>query len=101
MSSAVINSADFHITSARDENVGAFYTINNKKLEHLPKNIGEKFPNLTILNVRDCSVKEITKESFKGLDRLQYLWLPGNRIERIDDDTFDYVPAVQSIDLRE
>lgn len=56
---------------------------------------------MTILNVRDCSVKEITKESFKGLEKLQYLWVPGNRIERIDDDTFDYVPAVQSIDLRE
>lgn len=101
MYSTVIDSSDFLITSARDKTVNGFRAFNNKKLEHLPENLGEKFPNLLILFAGYCSIREISKESFRGLGNLRFLDLEKNKIERIDDDTFDFIPAVERIDLGE
>lgn len=101
MHSTVIDSTDFLITSARDAVVGGFYAHKNQKLEHLPKNFGEKFPNLIALSARFCSIKQIRKENFKGLNRLRGLWINSNQIEKIDDNTFDYIPAMETINLGE
>lgn len=101
LNATVIDSTDFLITSDRDETVKGFYALNNKNLEFLPKNIGEKFPNLLVLQVGGCSVKAISKEHFKGLTMLQGLAISNNQLETIDDDTFDHIPAVVKISLCE
>lgn len=101
MDSTVIESTEFLITSNRDETVGGFIADNNEKLEHLPSNLGEKFQNLLALEVYECSLKEITKENFKGLNQLQTLFLAFNQIETIDDDTFDYITTTEEIVLGE
>lgn len=101
MKSTVINTTDFRITSARDDTVEGFYANKNNKLDHLPTNIGEKFPNLVTLFAAACSIREISKENFEGLNKLRYLTLASNQIERIDDDTFEHIPAVKTIDLSE
>lgn len=101
MHSTVIDSTDFLITSDRDETVTGFYAAYNKNLEFLPKNVGEKFPNLLALEAYACSVKIISKETFKGLTKLQLLIISKNQIETIDDDTFDFIPAVERIWLGE
>lgn len=95
----VVDSNDFLITSARNETVEGFFAQENKNLEYLPTNLGEKFPNLLFLATVNCSIKEITKESFKGLSLLRNLYLHSNQIEKIDDDTFDYISAIQLIAL--
>lgn len=96
---STINSTDFSITSDRDETVEGFHESHNRKLEYLPSNLGEKFPNLIILGADHCSVKEIAKENFKGLKKLRKLILNHNKIEKIDDDTIEYIPAVERIQL--
>lgn len=120
MDTTAINSTDFLITipmdfitvsdnftkittyeKYRDESIEAFFTGFNTKLEHLPKNLGEKFPNLLTMSTHTCSIKTITKESFRGLSKLQDLNLQTNQIEIINDDTFDFIPAVVRIALRE
>lgn len=101
MVSAVINTNDFVITSARDATVTGFDAENNKKLEKFPKNLAEKFPNLILLDGHNCSIKQISKESFRGLNKLKILDLGNNQIERIDDDTFAFIPAVGKIWLGE
>lgn len=101
MGSTVIDSTEFMITSPRDETVGAFYAWENKKLEHLPRNIGDLLPNLLNLHAAKCSIKQISRENFKNLSKLRRLNLDGNQIERIDDDTFEFIPAVERIFLCE
>lgn len=101
MYSTVINSADFLITSHRDETVEGFDAFGNDKLENLPKNIDDNFPNLIILVAGRCSIKEIAKVNFEGLDKLQRLYLYHNQIEKISDDTFKHIPAVIHINLCE
>lgn len=97
MDSTVIDSPDFLITSDRDETVEGFSAYKNSKFEHLPINIGEKFPNLIALQVYNCSVKRISKDSFKGLSKLRRLYIYHNQIEQIDDDVFEHIPAVEEI----
>lgn len=101
MDSTAINSTDFLITSDRDEAVEGFHVWINPHIEHLPSNLGKKFPNLIIMYVSDCSIKEIKKENFKGLIKMRRLQLNDNQIEKIDDDTFGLIPAVEEIHLRE
>lgn len=101
MPSTVIDSTDFLITSARDETVEGFDTSRNKNVEFLPINLGEKFPKLIILSASGCSIKGIAKENFKGLNMLRHLLLIRNQIERVDDDTFEFIPAVERISLGE
>lgn len=100
-SSTRIDSADFLIKSLVDHTVGGFRASDNKKVKYLPMNLGETFPNLTVLDAGWCSIKVITKENFEGLAQLQVLSLSYNKIEKIDDDTFDHIPAVSIIALRE
>lgn len=101
MKTTAIDSPDFLITSDRDETVEGFAAWTNKKLEFLPTNLGEKFPNLIVLSAQNSAIKKITKKSFKGLGRLRKLYLHDNQIEAVDDDAFEFVPAVEEINLRE
>lgn len=99
MESTVIDSTCFLIATHRDETVEGFDAFGNRNLEYLPNNLGEKFSNLLFLQAGDCSIKEIFKENFSGLKRLQILNLQYNQIESIDDDTFEYIPVVEEISL--
>lgn len=94
-----INESDnFLITSDRDETIEGFNAGGKGKLE---QNIGDKFPNLVVLDADSCSIKNITKENFRGLNKLRQLRLDNNEIETIDDDTFGFIPAVEYILLSE
>lgn len=67
MHSSSISSAEFMITSSRDESVQGFHA-ENRNVKYLPKNLAEKFPNLIIIYASKCSLKAITNENLKGLD---------------------------------
>lgn len=98
MNSTVIDTRDFMmIASDRDGSIEGFYAYRNKKLNHLPNNLGEKFPLLLVLNAACCLIKEVSKENFRGLNKLRDLRLYHNQIEKIDDDTFEYIPTVEVI----
>lgn len=98
MPETVIDSDDFLITSDQDETIEGFNAGGKGKLQ---QNIGAKFPNLVVLDAESCSIKNITKEDFRGLHKLRQLRLDNNEIETIDDDTFGFIPAVEYILLSE
>lgn len=99
MQTTTITSANFQITSEEDEMVDGFISTNNLKLSHLPANLGEKFPNLLLLDAAGCSIKYLAKESFKDLGKLLHLGLKGNRIEQINSETFENIPQIETIIL--
>lgn len=101
MSSTAITSNDFLITTARDDSVEGFYAEDNKKLVYLSTNLGEIFPNLIGVHASNCSIKTISKETFKGLNKLRELQLGSNQIAEIGDDYFDHIPSVEKIVLGE
>lgn len=57
------------------------------------------FHNLTHVMINGCGLKHITKEDLKGLKHLKDLHLPGNEIESLPSDLFEYTGDLEVIDL--
>lgn len=99
MTKTVINDIGFLITSPRNDSIGGLYFLNNKKVEYLPENTAEKFPNLKILHAQGCSIKSVSKQNFKNLKTLRYLTLRDNEIQKIESDTFLDLVALEKLYL--
>ncbi|CRL03220.1 CLUMA_CG016747, isoform A [Clunio marinus] len=99
----IVNTASIDVKeftfASRIENITGLDFDANKKVEYLPIFIHEKFPNLEALSAYDCSIKEISKESFKELNKLKVLWLSGNQIQKIESDVFKDLTLLEIVDL--
>lgn len=93
----VIDSTGFLITSPKDDMVEAITFWGNKKVQFLPDNSGQTFPNMKVFVARDCSIKAISKKNFEKLSELVKLDLDKNQIERIDGDTFEELTALEHL----
>lgn len=89
MKAATIDSEGFTITTPANESVDFFNAFLNKKMQFLPENFAEKFPNLVVMWAPQCSIKKISKKNFQNLHKLRGIGLGDNRIEKIASDTFD------------
>jgi BTB/POZ domain len=58
------------------------------KVHYLPSGINKIFPQLKILHVINCKLKEITAVDLLGLEDLKLLWLEGNELKSLPDDLF-------------
>ena len=57
-------------------------------LNFIPKGVNIFFPNLTILDMGNCRLKEICRKDLTGLDHLEHLLLSKNRLTSLPDDLF-------------
>lgn len=83
-----INSANT-VIAERDETVEAMWMHNNQKASYLPNKLAEKFPNIVLYQADRCSIKEISRDNFWGLNSLRELDLNDNQIESLKDGTFE------------
>jgi hypothetical protein len=93
--------SDGYEISAKDETIQGLRMASNKKIEFLPENLVETFPNLIGYNARDCSIKQILRKKFRGLINLHGLFLSFNQIETIPSDAFKDLTALKYLELRE
>jgi Leucine rich repeat len=94
-----IDSKEMTIAIDRDETIEGLSFWCNLKIKFLPIQVNEKFPNLLAYQASFCSVKEISKDHFKGLTKLKLLHLEGNQIEKVSTDTFEDLVALEGLDL--
>lgn len=87
--------------STQDPIVTDLALSGNVKIFYLPELIDRNFPNLIRYNAIMCSVKELSRKNFKGLSKLQILFLTSNEIKKINKDTFEDLKALQYLDLCE
>lgn len=99
--STVINSTGFTISTEKDISVSGLFFGGNRQIKFLPTHIDENFPSLVAYYVGECSITSVSKDDFEGLSLLKALWLSGNEIEKINDDTFDEVKSLQWLGLSE
>lgn len=88
--------------SLSDEfNVDMFRIIfdGNKNIQFLPISMNRNFPNLLAILASNCSIIEISKESFEKLTELEILNLAGNKIYSIWSDTFNDLKALTKLYL--
>lgn len=62
--------------------------ISNRKVKFLPRNVGEKFPNLVKFEARKCGLTVLRDHYFKSMGNLQYMALNDNKIKTIDSKVF-------------
>jgi len=83
-----------HDVNESNNSVTALW-IENKNTEYLPANIGETFPNLIALRLKDGRLKELHKDDLMSMPKLKYLNLDNNDVEVLDDDVFEYNPQLE------
>jgi Leucine-rich repeat (LRR) protein len=86
--------------STHDSSMGGLDVKNNKKAKFLLVQVVERFPNLKAYSASNCSIKEISKENFAGLNKLKHLSLDNNQIERIESGTFQDLVLLENLFLR-
>jgi Leucine-rich repeat (LRR) protein len=93
----VINSTGFTVLSPINKAVKTISLAYNKHVEFLPENLFENFPDLQIVDSAACSLRELSKATFRNLFKLEQINLDGNKIERIEGDTFETLTLLREI----
>lgn len=96
-----INATNFVVAELRDDEIGIIVSAGNKNIEYLPYKIHMQFPNLVEYAADDCSIKQISKENFEKLNRLQKIFLSSNKIQKISGNTFKGLETLARVDLSE
>lgn len=97
----VINATNFIIADPKDEEIAQISFYANNKIEYLPYKIYLQFPSLFDIIATRCAIKQILKENFEKLNRLEAIHLSYNQIQKISKDTFFELPYLQKIYLGE
>lgn len=95
-----INKPETLITTSDSGTVEGILFDSNKGIEYLPVNVYEKFPNLIGISAWNCAVKAVTKKNFKNLKQLKFLGLASNHIETIDENTFEDLISLTTLNMR-
>lgn len=94
-----INSTNFVIGDLKFEDVEGIIFENNKDIEYLPYKIYMQLPNLIFYNASRCSIKQVSKENFEILNRLKFIELQLNQIQKISGNTFKGLRSLRHINL--
>lgn len=92
-------SRNYTLKTLRDEFVHGISFRNNTKLEYLPTNVFEKFPNLWIYDAQGCSLKLVEKLNFHKLFNLTAVDLSYNLIDHIPKDLFEDSTSIHIINI--
>ncbi|RZB49876.1 LRR 8 domain containing protein [Asbolus verrucosus] len=81
-------------------NLEALYIINNRKLDHLPKNLFRNLSKLKILSLRGNNLQDLTWDEFEGLSSLKKLQISNNKISSFDADKIAaFLPHLESLNI--
>lgn len=96
----LINQTNVTIANVDDSFKGLSFE-GNKNIRFLPVQVAEKIPNLLTYNARKCSVEDVSKENFKGLNKLKILHLAHNQIVVVPIDVFSDLSDLKALFLSE
>lgn len=97
--STAINSSNFVVAELKEDEIEGILLDHNKKIEFLPYKIYMQLPNLINYRAFDCSIKQIARENFENLSRLEVIWLSWNKIQRISGNTFKGLERLKKVYL--
>lgn len=80
-----------HLKGMTRENVTQFFA-RGLNIERFPQGLGEVFVNIEVIRITSCSMRILLKNDMVILKKLKFLDLVGNKIEKLESDTFELVP---------
>lgn len=98
--SAAIDIDNVRFEGEADDTIGALDLRALSTNSFLPIEVDAKFPALVLYQSCCASIKTISKKNFKNLSSLRFLSLADNQIEKIPNDTFEDLKALEWIELR-
>ena len=87
-----------HKPGRNNQDVATFYAF-HPVLKYIPKRVGFLFPHLTTLLITKSNLRFIEFRDFRNMKKLQNLFLPENKIERISICAFKYVENLEVLDF--
>lgn len=97
----IIATRNTKLAIPKDETLQGVNFADNPKIEFLPNEIYKEIPNLIHYHAFNASIREISKKNFQNLDKMEYLYLTLNKIERVDRDTFEGLMELREVRLGE
>lgn len=76
------------LASPFNKTIEEFDISDNRDVKYLPKNIGEKFPNLKEFFAISCGLTVVRDFYFKDMKNLQFLTMTFNKISIIESEAF-------------
>jgi BTB/POZ domain len=70
-------------------------------VHYFPKNLHKVFPNLNALSIDNCGLKEISREDLIGLEKLEDICLPQNKLRSLPHDLFEGMVNLKEITFNE
>lgn len=92
----VIKVAGKHLKNKNHENLDEI-SFTDMGITRFPLQMGNIFPNLTILTMNGCALQNLTKFDLKGMKNLKQLSFNGNQITSLSDGLFDETPNLEFI----
>lgn len=75
------------------------FVYNCTRLQKIPKNLTEFFPNLFALNLTKCGLTELSRKDFKSLIRLREISLIEMKLQKLPSDLFKDLTQLEVIRL--
>ncbi|KAG5666497.1 hypothetical protein PVAND_014521 [Polypedilum vanderplanki] len=85
-----------HVPGKTNKDVQAI-TIFNQQLKHFPRYICSFFPNLRSISVIGCEIEALSPFDFIGFEDVEKLLLNGNKITKLPGDVFQYAKNLESV----
>lgn len=73
------------------------YFARGLNIERFPGGLTEYFTNLEVVRITSCNMRLVLKDDMANLERLIYLDLVGNKIEKLESDTFANTPNLNEV----
>lgn len=75
------------------------YFARGLNIERFPQGLSERFVNVEVVRITSCNMRLLLKEDMAKLEKLKYLDLVGNKLERLGSDTFENAPNLTEVIL--
>jgi hypothetical protein len=86
-----------HLSGKNNADVEVFFE-NGGKLQNIPSNLADFFPNLKVLGF-EAPLQKLTANDLKPFPNLIRFWTDYSQFTSIDDDLFQFTQKLQQIDL--
>lgn len=87
-----------HLKNQTDGDVTQYFA-RGLDIHRFPGGLGDHFNNLEVVRITSCNMRLLLKQDMENLLKLKYLDLVGNKIEKLDSNTFENTLGLMEIML--
>lgn len=87
-----------HLKNRTNDDVTQYFA-RSLNIERFPSGLGESFKTIEVVRITSCNMRLVLKIDMEHLTTLKYLDLVGNKIEKLESNTFENTPGLIEVML--